>query len=91
MAFSVFFNTVENYKELQLKGIPWLCDKCHSEPEVLIKINIDYDILVVCKKCLMDAKRLITDKEKELKNERKNISNDKTRRSKTRPGRKSNK
>ena len=67
MATNVFFKTVENYKELQMKGIPWLCDKCHKEDPALLKMTIDYGTLVLCKKCLMAAKRLITDKEKELK------------------------
>jgi len=67
LAFNVFFKTVQNHKELQTKGVPWLCDKCHTEPEVLLRIKIDYDTLVLCKKCLMGAKRLITDLEKELK------------------------
>ena len=67
MAFNVFFNTVENNKEFQVKGIPWLCDKCHREDAVLLKMSIDYSTLVLCKKCLMEAKRLITDMEKEMK------------------------
>lgn len=68
MAFNVFFNVVEN-EELRIKGIPWLCDKCHREDEVMLRIKVDYETLVICKKCLMGAKRLITDREKELKNE----------------------
>ena len=69
MAFNVIFNIVENHEGLRLKGIPWLCNKCHCEDEILLKITIDYDTLILCKKCLMAAKRMITDKEKELKNE----------------------
>jgi transposase-like protein len=93
LAFNVFFKTVENPKELQIKGTPWRCDKCHKDPEVLLKITIDYDTLVLCKKCMLGAKTLITDKEKELKNgkNRKNSSNDKTRRSGEGPRRKNNK
>ena len=75
MAFNVVFKLIGNQKELQRKGIPWLCDKCHREDEVLLKITIDYNVVVLCKKCLMEAKRLITDKEKELKNG-KNTRND---------------
>ena len=67
MAFNVFFKTVRNHKELQVKGVPWLCDKCHCEDAILLKMSIDYSTLVLCKKCLMGAKRLITDREKELK------------------------
>jgi len=66
MAFSVHFRLVEN-PEQKLKTTPWLCDKCHAEEKVLLKIHVDYDTLVLCKKCLMEAKKLITDKEKELK------------------------
>ena len=67
MAFNVVFKVVENDKALRVKGIPWLCDKCHCEDEFLLKIVIDYNTVVLCKKCLMGAKRLVTDKEKELK------------------------
>jgi len=67
VAVNVFFKAVENDKELQVKGIPWLCDKCHREDKFLIKMSVDYNMVVLCKKCLMDAKRIITDKEKELK------------------------
>lgn len=71
MATNVFFKTVENYEELQTKGIPWRCDKCHEEDNVFIKMTIDYGTLVLCKKCLLEAKKLITDLQKELKNESK--------------------
>lgn len=91
MAFSVFFKMVQNHEELRFKGIPWLCDKCHCEDEVLLKMIIDYDTVVLCKKCLLEAKKIITDMEKELKNERKNSSNDKTRRRSPRSDRRSNK
>ena len=70
MAFNIFFNIVENEK-LRIKGIPWLCEKCRRDDEVMIKIRADYETLILCKKCLMGAKRLITDREKELKNENK--------------------
>jgi len=72
MAFNVVFKLIGNQKELQTKGIPWLCDKCHREDEVLLKITIDYNVVVFCKKCLMDAKRLITDKEKVIDEDRNN-------------------
>ncbi len=75
MAFNVFFEAVENPKGLQRKGVPWLCDKCHKDKEVLLKITIDYDTLTLCKKCLITVKRLIIDREKELKNG-KNTGND---------------
>ena len=68
MAFNVFFKTVQNHKGLQTKGAPWRCNVCHKAPEVLLRIKIDYDTLVLCKKCLMGAKRLVTDREKEIKN-----------------------
>ena len=67
MAFNVVFKVVENDKALRIKGIPWLCDKCHKEDEFLVKIAADYNTVVLCKKCLMGAKRLVTDKEKELR------------------------
>lgn len=67
VAFNVFFKVVENDKEFQTKGMPWLCDKCRREDEVLLKITVDYNNIVLCKKCLMESKRLITNKEKELK------------------------
>lgn len=70
MAFNVFFKTVENHEDILFKGIPWDCDKCHARDEVLLRIKIDYDVLVLCKKCLMGAKRQITDRDKELKNDR---------------------
>lgn len=70
MAFNVFFKIVENHDSLVYKGIPWRCDKCHDSNGVLLRIKIDYDTLVLCKKCLMGAKRLITNREKELKDDR---------------------
>lgn len=72
MAFNVVFKLIGNQKELQRKGIPWLCDKCHCENEVLLKITIDYNVVVLCKKCLMEAKRLITDMEKVMNESRNN-------------------
>lgn len=68
MAFNVFFNIVENDK-LRVKGIPWLCDKCHCDNDILVKMSVDYSTVVLCKKCLMGAKRLVTDREKELGDE----------------------
>ena len=65
MAFNVFFKIVENHADILFKGIPWKCDKCHAEDKFLMRIKIDYDTLVLCKKCLMGAKKQITDKEKE--------------------------
>ena len=67
MAFNVVFKVVKNDKELRIKGIPWLCDKCRREDEFLVKMIVDYNIVILCKKCLLEAKRVITDKEKELK------------------------
>jgi hypothetical protein len=68
VAFNVFFNIVENDK-LRVKGIPWLCDKCHCDNDILVKMSVDYSTVVLCKKCLMGAKRLVTDREKELGDE----------------------
>lgn len=70
MAFNVFFKLVENPEEFQTKTTPWLCDKCHKKNEVLLKTSIDYDTLILCKKCLMECKKLITDREKELKDDK---------------------
>ena len=67
MAFNVFFKPVQNYDELRIKGVVWRCEKCRKDPDILLKIKIDYETLVICKKCLMDAKRIITDMEKELR------------------------
>jgi len=67
VAFNVFFNMVENDKEFQTKSAPWRCDNCRKDGQVLLKITIDYDTLILCKKCLMLGKRLVTDREKELK------------------------
>ena len=75
MAFNVHFQLVENPIQMT-SGTPWLCDKCHKEDRALLKINADYDTLVLCKKCLLDAKKIITEREKELKDERKNTRND---------------
>jgi hypothetical protein len=74
MAHSVFFKTVQNHEELRLKGVPWLCDKCHKEDEILLKVTIDYTTLIICKKCLLEMKKMITVKEKELKDDRSNSS-----------------
>jgi hypothetical protein len=65
MAFNVTFETVKNI-ELKLKGIPWRCNKCRCEDEILLKINIDYDTLIICKKCLLEGNSLVIEKEKEL-------------------------
>lgn len=67
MAFNVFFKLVENPEESQTKAAPWRCDNCREEKKVLAKITIDYDTLILCKRCLMSGKKLITDREKELK------------------------
>ena len=67
MAFNVFFTMVENDKEFRTKSAPWRCDYCRKDKKVLLKITIDYDTLILCKKCLMLGKRLVTDREKELK------------------------
>jgi glutaredoxin len=71
MAFNVFFNIVENDLRLYNKSIPWRCDKCNDTPKLLMKISVDYDTLVLCKKCLASTKKMITDKEKELNNDSK--------------------
>ena len=68
MAFNVFFNVVEN-EELRNKSAPWLCDKCHCEDEVLLRMRVDYQTLVLCGKCLVSANQLIIDREKELRYE----------------------
>jgi len=74
MAYSVHFRLVEN-PENYSQMTPWLCDKCHKEDKALLKIHVDYDTLVLCKKCLLEGKKIITDREKELKDERKNTRN----------------
>jgi hypothetical protein len=66
MAFYVTFETVRNI-ELKLKGVPWRCNKCRSESEILLKVNIDFDTLIICKKCLLEGRKLIISSEKELK------------------------
>jgi hypothetical protein len=70
VAFNVFFNVVTNDIDNYTKSNPWRCDVCHKDHEIMTKISVDYDTLVLCKKCLMGAKRLITDKEKELEDDR---------------------
>ena len=67
MAFNIYFKTVENNPRYPTKATPWRCDKCHKEQEVLLKIKVDYDTIILCKKCLTAMKKLITAKEKELK------------------------
>lgn len=67
MAFHVHFQPVENPTQMT-SGAPWLCDKCRREDRALLKITADYDTLVLCKKCLLDGKKLVTEMEKELKN-----------------------
>lgn len=74
MAFSVHFKIVEN-SDQKMKMTPWLCDKCHAEEKVLLKIHVDYDILVLCKRCLMEAKKLITNRERELKDGKDSCNN----------------
>ena len=69
MAFNVFFEIVENNPIYETKSAPWLCDKCHTMDRVLLRMKVDYDVIILCKKCLMASKRFITDKEKEIKNE----------------------
>lgn len=71
MAWNVFFDLVENPEGLELKRIPWRCDNCNVDYRFLLKITIDYDTLILCKKCLLDCKKLITDKEKELRDDSK--------------------
>ena len=68
MAFHVFFQLVEN-TALPSKATPWRCDKCRKKEKALVKITVDYDTVVMCKKCFLEAKTMITDREKEIKNE----------------------
>ncbi len=75
MAFNVFFTMIENDEEFQTKSAPWRCDYCRRDKKILLKITIDYDTLILCKQCLMGAKRLITDKEKESKDGENSINN----------------
>jgi len=72
VAFNVFFNIVTNDIENYTKSNPWRCDSCHKDHEVMIKISVDYDKLILCDKCLLAAKKQIIEKKKELKNERRN-------------------
>ena len=74
MAFNVHFQLVENYAQMNSTA-PWLCDKCHREDKALLKIQADYDTLILCKKCLLEGKKIITEWEKELK-DGKNTRND---------------
>lgn len=67
MAFNVFYQLVRNQD--MGNSQPWMCDKCHKEEEVLLKISVDYDTLILCKRCLFEGKKLITTQEKELKDE----------------------
>jgi len=72
VAFNVFFNTVINDIENYTKSNPWRCDQCHKDYEVMMKITVDYDKLILCEKCLLTTKKQITSKKKELRDERKN-------------------
>ena len=78
MAYSVHFGLVENPIGKINNTTPWLCNMCHKEEKVLLKIHVDYDTLVLCKKCLLEGKKLITNREKELKDDRKDPRNNKT-------------
>ena len=81
MAFNVFFTLVYNDFAMYNKSIPWRCNSCNAAPDVLIKISVDYDTLILCKKCLASTKKMITDKEKELKDaSRKDKQSKKTKR-----------
>ena len=68
MAFHVFFQLVEN-PTLLSKSMPWRCDRCRKKDKALLKILVDYDTVVLCKKCLLEGKKLITERDRELKNE----------------------
>ena len=70
MAFNVFLNSVINDIENHTKSTPWRCDHCHKDYEVMMKITVDYDKLILCEKCLLAAKKQITSKKKELKDAR---------------------
>jgi hypothetical protein len=69
MAFNVFFKIVENHTDPMYKGNPWQCDKCHVRDKVLLRIRVDYETLILCKKCLFECKKMITEREKELKDD----------------------
>lgn len=66
MAFNIYFKVVENNPHYPTKATPWRCDKCHKEQEVLLRMKVDYDTVVLCKECLTAMKKEIMDKEKEL-------------------------
>lgn len=68
MAFHVFFQLVEN-ATLPSKATPWQCDKCRKRDKALVEITVDYDRVVICKKCFLEAKKMITDREKEIRDE----------------------
>ncbi len=68
MAFHVFFQLVQN-PTLSSKATPWQCDKCRKKDKALLKVSVDYDVVVLCKKCLLEGKKLITERDRELKNE----------------------
>lgn len=70
MAFNIYFKLVENSKDFQTKATPWRCDSCKKEEEVLLRARIDYDTLILCKKCIKGLSTLIIEREKELKDER---------------------
>jgi glutaredoxin len=67
VAFRVYFSLVENFRDMYSKNAPWRCDKCHKAPDVLLRVEVDYDTLILCKNCLNKAKKKITDKEKDRK------------------------
>jgi hypothetical protein len=67
VAYNVYFKVVINEKKYYSNRTPWRCDICHKDPEVLLKMSIDYDTMIICDKCLHKAKKLITDKKKDLK------------------------
>ena len=66
MAFNAYFKPVTNDPKLQTKANPWRCDKCNKKDLVLIKGKIDYDTLILCKKCLIKIIEQIENKEREL-------------------------
>ena len=67
MAFNVYFKPVMNDPDVFTKANPWRCNKCNKKDIVLIRGKIDYDTLVLCKKCLLEIIDQIEEKENEYK------------------------
>lgn len=71
MAFTIQFKAVENNPDFPTKASPWRCNNCNKDCKVLLKIKVDYDTLILCKKCLTNMKKVIIEKEKDLNDKRK--------------------